>query len=346
MTAKLLMRAYSRPTHQQGVALITVLMIFAIVAIMATDTALRMSFDIRRTHYLINDAQARQYTLGGETLGRQLLALDFEEDSKTVNNDHLREAWARPLPPFKPRNGSILLAIQDLNGRFNINNLVDDNGAINNQQLTIFKRLLVQLQLPSELANATADWLDKNTTPKAGNSEDVFYLGKELAYRSADRPIADTSELLAVEGYSADFYRQLAPHISALPETTKINVNSAGAELLSSLASGLDGRQVILSRESRAEGFVDTADFLADNSTAGLTIEETLLDTRSQFFQLWVRAEYDDRTVYLRSLVSRDPTSGTLEQHSRTFMPPAQLALNHDAQSNPFLTDTSSLNSE
>ena len=89
---------------------------------------------------------------------------------------------------------------------------------------------------PADLANAVVDWIDADsnvTTP--GGAEDSDYLQTERPYRAANAPMASSSELLLVRGFTPAIYREVAPYVTALAEHTLINVNTAKLEVLRTL---------------------------------------------------------------------------------------------------------------
>jgi type II secretory pathway component PulK len=90
---------------------------------------------------------------------------------------------------------------------------------------------------PSDLANAVRDWIDADSdvAQGGGGAEDSDYLQLERPYRAANALIASTSELLLVRGFTAAIYREVAPYVTALPERTLINVNTAKLEVLRTL---------------------------------------------------------------------------------------------------------------
>lgn len=323
---------------QKGVALISMLLVFSIIAVMTSEIALRLYLDIRRTNYFLDDSQARQYALGGEALARQLLAQDFEVD-KENGNDHLQENWSQRAQPFDTEGGEIQLVIEDLNGRFNINNLVNTEGKIDPIQLKVFQQLLTNLELPSQLALNLADWLDRDSTPTGFNTEDQYYLGQSTAYRTANRPVTSTSELMAIAGYDSLIVDTLAPYIAALPpnnegEQSSVNINTASAPVLNSLHLELNGERVVRARESLERGFTSREEFYSSELVAvPAELDENLIDVRSHYFQIWVMARYNERTVYLHSQVFRDGTSGELALLGRSLTPPASALTSH----NPFL---------
>lgn len=323
---------------QKGVALISMLLVFSIIAVMTSEIALRLYLDIRRSNYFLDDSQARQYALGGEALARQMLAQDFETD-KENGNDHLQENWSQRVEPFDTERGEIQLVIEDLNSRFNINNLVNAEGKIDPIQLKVFQQLLTKLELPTQLALNLADWLDRDSNPTGFNTEDQYYLLQSTAYRTANRPVTSTSELMAVAGYDPLIVNTLAPYIAALPPNTggkqsTVNINTASAPVLSSLHLALNGERVVRAREGLEQGFISRENFYSSELvTVPAELDENLIDVRSHYFQIWVKARYNERTVYLRSQVFRDGTSGELALLGRSLVPPAGALTSN----NPFL---------
>ena len=63
-------------------------------------------------------------------------------------------------------------------------------------------------------------------------AEDSVYMGQTPPYRTANRYITSTSELLALPGFGRDRYKRLAPYLSALPYGTQLNVCTADPVVL------------------------------------------------------------------------------------------------------------------
>jgi len=85
--------------QQRGVALITVLLIVAVVTVVAAGLIARQQLSIRSTANQLQVRQAWQYAQGGETLAKGLLQRDFPQDDRQAPVDPLGELWALPLPP-------------------------------------------------------------------------------------------------------------------------------------------------------------------------------------------------------------------------------------------------------
>lgn len=235
--------------RERGVALITVLFVVALATAAAASMTGDHQFDIRRTGNRIALAQAHQIALGGEAWAMGILARDRRGETETPAGgggdernpeiDARDEIWAQELPPIPIEGGQVTGRIIDAQGRFNINALVAGD-RIDAAALARFERLLRVLGLNPEIAQAVIDWLDANSeTTYPGGAEDDFYSVLEDPYRAANQPVAVSSELRMIRGIDADAWRLLAPHVTALPGATAINVNTATPVVLRAIVPGL-----------------------------------------------------------------------------------------------------------
>lgn len=322
--------------NQSGVALITMLMIFAIVTVMTADTTERMGLDIRKTRFYIHNAQATEYAFGAEAIARQILFEDFENDAKTITNDHQAEDWNNVSVPVQFEHGNVKIIIRDLQARFNLNNLIAEDGKVNPEALAQFNRLLQNIPLSSNqgsnLGNNIADWLDTDTTPTGYYSEDTSYLNNTPGYRAANQTISDTSELLAIAKIDFKTYSELAPFVSALPTETTVNINTAPAEVLATINEKLDAEKVISARELLPEGFASSQEFLEAEVSAGTELGDDMFTVQSEYFEVWIESTFQEHKTYLRSVFHRDTTDGRLALLGRTFKRPLD-----SAQDNPFI---------
>ena len=133
------------------------MLITALATIVAANLAWDNALDVRRTMVMLNRDQAVQVALGAESLVQNVLRQDLQ-DSQT---DHLAEFWSGDLPVFPIDGGEVFGTIEDLQGRFNINNLIATDGTINDESLEQFRRLLNALALEPRFAGIAADWLDR-----------------------------------------------------------------------------------------------------------------------------------------------------------------------------------------
>jgi len=286
----------------RGVALITAMLITALATMVAANLAWDNALDVRRTMVLLNRDQAIQVALGAESWIMSILRQDLE-DSQT---DHLAEIWATELPGLPIEGGEVFGAVSDLQGRFNINNLIDENGVVDEESLQQFRRLLLAIGLDPRFAGIAADWLDSDLDPLfPDGAEDSIYTGMIPPYRTANQTLSSISELAALDGMDKLTFNALVPHITALPGRTRINVNTATGAVLQSLDENMtlaDVENLIAERESG--GFTDI-----QNSFSSLVTPDVInkLGDSTQYFQLKVVVRIDTVRITLNSVLQRGP---------------------------------------
>ncbi|HEX2138294.1 MAG TPA: type II secretion system minor pseudopilin GspK [Woeseiaceae bacterium] len=307
------MRTRHRLGRNRGVALITAMLISALAAMVATDLAWDNALDVRRTTSLLYRDQAMQIALGAESWVIGILHQDLED----TQTDHLGEIWAQDLPGLPIEGGEVAGRITDLQGRFNVNNLIDERGEVQPESLEQFRRLLAALELDPRLAGVAADWLDANLEPQfPDGAEDPIYTAVMPPYRTPNRMLTSISELAALEGMDKATFDILAPHITALPGRTTINANTATPAVLQSLDENLtagDVQSLLAEREDGGFPNVQTA----FSSLVGPDVVNSL-DESTNFFQLQVVVEMDTVRVTLYSLLQRSP-QGSVTPILRSF---------------------------
>jgi general secretion pathway protein K len=299
--------------RNRGVALITAMLISAIATMVAANLAWDNALDVRRTMVLLARDQAVQVALGAESWAISILHQDMQ-DSQT---DHLGEIWAQELPGLPIEGGEVFGAIEDLQGRFNLNNLVDQEGRVEDESVEQFQRLLTVLGLDPRFAGIAADWIDSNVDASfPDGAEDSIYTGMSPSYRTANQPLTSVSELAALEGMDRATFRALEPHIVALPGRTGVNANTATAAVLQSLDENMTLSDVEgLIQEREAGGFTEI-----ETSFASLVTPDVLnrLEESTQFFRLKVIVRIDTVRITLYSVLQRAP-NGTVTPILRSF---------------------------
>jgi general secretion pathway protein K len=296
-------------TRKRGVALITAMLITALAASVAASLSWDNALDVRRTMVMLYRDQAIQVAVGSEGWVRNIL----RDDQASSTSDHLDEIWATEIPALpidaQAVQGEIYGEIQDLQGRFNINNLLDANGQTHQPSLEQFKRLLAALGLEERFAEVIADWLDADQTESIPyGAEDPLYTGLTPPYRTANRPILSVSELAAVDGMDRSTFDILLPHVTALPGRTPINVNTASAPVLQSLGSNItlsDAEGLIALREGG--GFADYGGVFAPLVEADL--QQDGFSETSSYFQLKAVVQIDTVRISLFTILYRSPNS-------------------------------------
>ena len=230
--------------RQRGVALIMAILIVALATILAISVATDGYMDQRRASTALAVDQAYEAAIGAEAYAALALEAD-QQNQSSAQVDSLDEPWAQPISfPFEDF-GELHGQLEDLQGRFNLNNLVNLNGSINPEMLAQFTSLLERRQIDTRWAGIIADWIDADNNPSfPDGAEDTVYTLRTPPYLTANRPIMNTSELLSLvdagnKPFGLDNYQKLEPYVAALPIDTPLNVCTAPGEVLDSLAPGI-----------------------------------------------------------------------------------------------------------
>lgn len=289
--------------RHRGVALITAMLIAALTASVIATLTWNHALDVRRTFVALHRDQAIEIALGAESWLQNILRQDLEESE----TDHLGEIWAADLPGLPFEGGEVYGSVEDLQGRFNLNNLVDENGRVDEASLEQFRRLLRILGLDPRFAGITADWIDADQDAAfPDGAEDSIYTGFVPPYRAANQMLTNASELAALDGMDKATLDVLLPHVVALPGRTEINANTATGPVLQSLAEDIapgDVESLLSERESG--GFADlnaTFSTLAPDAYGAGMIGET-----TEFFQLKVIVRIDTVRITYFSVLHRGP---------------------------------------
>jgi general secretion pathway protein K len=298
--------------RKRGVALITAMLITALTGSLAAGLAWDNALDVRRTMTLLFHEQGMQVALGAESWIRNIL----RDDAIQSPTDHLGELWASELPGLPVDNDSVQGAvtgqIEDLNGRFNVNNLLDANGGIDEDVLEQFRNLLIALDIEPRFAGLAADWIDADQDASfPDGAEDPIYTGLMPPYRTYNRPLVNITELAALEGMDKASFDRLLPHITALPGRTNINVNTATFAVLQSLDASIDATtaESLMSQREEA-GFANVSEtfstLVSNQALLGQLVES------SEFFQLKAIVQIDTVRVTYFSVMHRAPNGGSV----------------------------------
>lgn len=256
--------------RQRGAALITVMLIVSISTVIITALLLRQQLDIKRTSNVVLKMQAYQYALAAEELARQLLA---------VNTDvtyYGQEALAKDIG-FDADNATIVLNIEDLQARFNINNLTGSAIA----PVSDFQQLLAILNIPKSVAGSVVALLNSNTEG------------------TTVKPVDNPSIIREIDGLSADNYQLLLPLLTALPENgTVLNVNTASDTLLKLYIADTN-------LYSRFTSIKAATGFATASQLEAIGMNTTGMGATSNYFRARILIKYGNNFLTMQSILKR-----------------------------------------
>lgn len=295
---------------QRGIALITAMLIVAIVAALATSLALGQQVWLRQTQNLTDLAQADLVRRGILETAAELLTEDAH-NSQTNKIDATTEKWAQPFTPTI-EGGTVLAVITDAQARFNLNNLVQQGKVVPDER-RVFTDLLAVLGLPLQLVDPLIDWIDPDSvTTQPNGAEDLDYLNLDPPYRAANRALTSVDELRLIKGYSKEIVDKLQPFVIALPQSagrTRINVNTASAEVLAAL-TGSDvalAQQWVKDRENNP--YQSSGDFISRIGSSEKLVAGTF-DVKSGYFIVSVQTRIGRVQQRTQALIERPSGNG------------------------------------
>ena len=302
-----------RPASQRGAAVILALLTVALVAGLAAASVSDLGVAMDHVAGRHDQAQARQLARGAVDWARNVLA----EDARSSTVDHLGEAWAVKVPPTPVEEGEVSGELQELSGRLNLNNLASADGA-DIVEIEQFQRLLAILGIgdgdAQNLTAALLDWLDADDSPRLpGGAESSWYAAQTPPRRPANAPLVAVGELLQVRGFTPQLVAQLKPFVATLPAGSKVNVNTAPAEVLAAVVPGLslDAARVMVVQRSRA-WFKDVAYFQARLPSPDMKPDPARIAITSRHFLATGRARYGVAMVRMEVLLDRSQNWPTI----------------------------------
>lgn len=237
----------------QGTAIITALFIVTLIAIIATAMSSRLQMDIHRTELIKSSDKHR---LASQSVVFWAMDRLADEHQPLKAQDDAGKVLVFPnkmasiYPGIKTQG-----AIYDMQARFNLNNVTDESF------LPVYFGLLQSVFKDSDsksaiqIIDATVHWIKGPSKTQAGH-DDWFdrYTKQRPVYFPPYQLMQDPSELRTVIGVTPQIYQALQPYITALPNVTAINLNTAPLLVLRALGDGLtehDAHEIELLRQTK-----------------------------------------------------------------------------------------------
>jgi general secretion pathway protein K len=293
---------------QRGAALLAAMLTVALVATFAAGALWQQWKSIEVEGAERQRTQARWLLTGALDWARVILREDARAGDANAPTDHLAEPWAVPLQEARLSSflaalpdgtgntlddekfaRQVLLsgAVNDLQGRLNVTNLLQGN-KLDGKTVLAFERLFDALGVPLEQLSLLTQGLMAAQTQSSNSPLMPQRVGQ-----------------LSWLGLSPQALQTLSPHITVLPTRTTVNLNTASVQVLHASIPGLslsDAQRLVKQRERQHWSSVD-----AFQKNLGRPI--SLSDTHSvntQYFEVLGRLRMPQTTLQERSLVKRD----------------------------------------
>ena len=286
-------------TKQQGIAVISAMLIASLVASISAYLLFQHQILINQIENHFSASQARWMSSAAVEWSRAILA----EDAKLGTVDHLKEPWARRLPATPFETGTIKGFISDQQAFFNLNNL--SRGTTDVQA---FKKFISDAGGNAGAVDALVDWMDPDFEVTLPNgAEDNAYIAQAAPYKTANQQLTEVGNLSRVIGFTNEMLVKTAQYSVVLPEPTPINLNTASAEVLGLALPELSQFEVgsIISQRNTQpfESTGEVIQFLGDKQAK---ISENRIAVGSRYFLVNTQAHYGKTIVNATTLLKRD----------------------------------------
>lgn len=320
-----------RKPNERGAALLTVLLLVAVMSVVAATALERVALATRMTGNGGAIDQARAYADAGTQIARMRIGDLVASNPARIT---LAGGWMG-TPQSIPVPGGIATArVTDGGNCFNLNSVVTGESEASlkvrpigvSQFQALLQALGVDARQAQGAAAALADWIDSDSVAQPGGAEDETYAQAARPYRAANRMMVDASELRAVNGITPAIYDLARPWVCALPVTdlSPININTLlptqaplFAMLLPGQLSVAQARQLLAQRPT--EGYGSTVQFWAMPSLSGLSpmtevTEQVKLTTG--FFEVDVSVNVGETQLVERALIDARENPATIVRRS------------------------------
>lgn len=309
-------------SRQRGLALITVLFIFAVTSLLAMGMQNRQKMDIAQAASTFANGQAQLIAISAEDFIKAALVFDYNMDGDK-KMDTSSGLWNMPFKTTMAGDmAEVEILIRDLQGLFNLNSLAKENPNRVKAKDRLARLLNKHTQVNgSTVAQNVMDWMD------AQSMASYQYQAFDPPYSAGGVPFTHPSELRLIEGMTEQAYDDVKSFITALPFDTALNVNTTTVDILSSWQDGVTTYAKMLEKAEVKEcgkeaGFEEVKEFwdqqeLQDivnpknkgsdpNAKANDNWSQDDFSVNSQYFSALISVKIDEQVTVLESIIKRD----------------------------------------
>ncbi len=293
--------------RQEGMAVISALLIAAVVAVIAAGMIERQGLLTRQMENHQLALQGQWALEGGLQFSRQVL---FEQ---RLRDPLVRggQPWAQPMRDVP--SGSVRFdgQLEDEQGKFNLRNLMVD-GQVDAEALATFKRLCALIGINERLATAIAgqviDSYPQRPLAALGklDSGRATSPGGAVEALPARRPMLRSVEGLAgLKGMDGQALERLRRFVTVLPALTWVNGNTASAEVLAAQVPGLSLQQAaaLVAERDGGRWFINRGDFVNRLRMPSLAMANVRVGINSDWFRLRGLVRLGNRELALQALL-------------------------------------------
>ncbi|MDR3501959.1 MAG: type II secretion system minor pseudopilin GspK [Legionella sp.] len=291
------------PSKSHGGALLTALFIMTLVAIVATAMSSRLQVDIYRTRLILNHDKL-YFASQAVTFWAMSELGDAKKKFSATDGEGMVSSYPRNMGSIYP---SVTLSggIYDLQGRFNLNNLSNKKyilGFINLISATAAQMTAAEKM---NLALAINNWVSPYDLGVGEDNFLSYYLHQKPPYHPSRQLMTSSSELRLIKDVSPKIFLALQPYVTALPDLTAININTASKQVLMSLNNTMNEQKVDEFIELRGKNGFKRIE-KANDLLKKLNVANDQITLESAYFLSVAHASIDNFNFTVYTLLKRN----------------------------------------
>ncbi len=286
--------------NNRGIALITVILIIAILVAIAIE----LNRSTRASIYdaaNLSDGIKLTYIAKSGFYGAEALLANSDNDYITLRDNWANTEILSAQSQSLFADGYFITTIEDEAGKIPLNQLV--NGNQYNQDIKeILNRLLSQPEFGLDeitiktIVDSIKDWIDADNTVTGYGAETAYYASLNPPYEAKNAPMDCIEELLMIKGITKDIFYgtdkkpALAQYVTT-DSDGQININTSPKMVLRALSDGISAELADQIDEYRRKdgniNFLSTTDWYKKvPGMAGMTIKPELITVNSNYFKI------------------------------------------------------------
>jgi len=216
---------------ERGIALVTVLLVVALLTTLVTDFIYRSYISSSRAANFRDSARASLLARDGVTLARAGLEELTRKDPFLVMDE-----GGMVFSKTVAEGLRIDVRATDERSRVSARIAYPLTGVIEPKAHGSYSRLLKAVRISdASLVDALADWIDNDSSPRPWGAEEHHYKALSTPYKPRNNYVESVDELRLVKGYDSEVLNAIGQYVTPYNAEGLININTAPKPVLMSL---------------------------------------------------------------------------------------------------------------
>lgn len=307
--------------NNKGIAAILAILIISIIVVLTLEfnTSMRDEF-----HASVNSKDGIMLGYIAKSGFNFALAVLSEDEA---DSDSLNDKWAI-LKNYSSYSNSLFdeglfqVEVTDLQGRIQINQLINPGGEYNLKQKELLTRLLtseefdIEKEEAEDIIDNIKDWIDADDEVTRFGAESSYYQNLEPPCSCRNGPIRSIEEMLLIKGITKELMfgekgdTGLSRYLTLFSEEGgRININTAAPYIIGILSEGIDQDMVddiVTYREDEDNDLINAQWYKEAIGTNEDIIDPSLITTKSSYFEILSQGHRDNLVAGIKAVVKRN----------------------------------------